>query len=607
MSRSGLTRWWGPVFDAERVTRARRWQGYAIRAAFVGVLLVGLVLVWSRQARETGPVTVAQMAAVGAMAYTILTRLLLIAALAIAPATAAGAICLDRSRGMLAHVFVTDLTNREIILGKLAARLLPVWGLLACSLPVATLATLLGGIDPEALVGAYLIIAGLAFLGCSFALLLSVWASKPQEVLFVVFSVWAVWNLTDPVIELLFYIPGPRPPFWLEVTNPFALAQLPYSHPGDTTLREPILFGLACLILGSGCVVVAIRQVRVVGGRAVRPRAPRPARAIRPALAWRIPGWPGPSLDANPVRWREWHGSRPSRWAWWVWFGFYTVSSLAGLALILTAFETPGGPVREIPGLAVAALTTLGLLLVSASTASVLAEERARGSLDVLLTTPISTRTILWAKWLGAFRPVLGLAVWPVVLGVVWLFARGPAGSRVGIILGVPVLILTQGAFLMSLGLALATWIKRTGQATAWTVAVYLVAVVGWPIIGIFLPLAPERYDTTEQVILFWLVAMGSPFYNVGLSLVVALSDNNIMLGSNQTKQAIRILLLIWTTGYGLAAWLLFEATVWTFDRCLGRMPERSRRASLTGSGWKTPGAAGRPAGRGVTSAPRPR
>ena len=600
---------WGPVFEAERVTRARRWQGYAIRAAFVGVLLLGLVLVWSRQARETGPVTVAQMAEVGAAAYAILTRLLLIATLAIAPATAAGAICLDRSRGMLAHVFVTDLSNREIILGKLAARLLPVWGLLACSLPVATLATLLGGIDPEALIGAYLIVAGLAFLGCALALMLSVWASKPQEVLFVVFSVWAVWMLALPVIDLLFHTPGPPVPFWLELTNPFTLAQLPYRRPDSTTLLEPILFALACLIVGSICVVVAIRQVRVAGTRSVRPRAPRPARdrVIRSRGNWRIPNWPGPSLDANPVGWREWHRSRPSRWVRWIWIGFSTVSGLAGLAMILTVSRQAAGPRQEIPGLAVAALTTLGLLLVSASTASVLAEERARGSLDVLLTTPISTRSILRAKWLGAFRPVLGMAVWPVVLSGVWIVARHPVSGQVGIFLGVPILIVTQGAFLVSLGLALATWIKRTGQATAWTVAVYVVAVVGWPIVGIYLPLSSESYNTMESVIWFWLVAMGSPFYNTGLSLAVALTNDNSAIGAEQTQQGICILLLIWTLGYGLAAWLLFEATVGTFDRCLGRMPERTRRVSLTNSGSRTLAREGRPVDRGGRIAPPPR
>ena len=43
-----------------------------------------------------------------------------------APAATAGAVCLDKARGTLDHMLVTDLSNAEIVLGKLAARLVPV-------------------------------------------------------------------------------------------------------------------------------------------------------------------------------------------------------------------------------------------------------------------------------------------------------------------------------------------------------------------------------------------------------------------------------------------------------------------------------------------------
>ena len=45
--------------------------------------------------------------------------------------------------------------------------------------------------------------------------------------------------------------------------------------------------------------------------------------------------------------------------------------------------------------------TFFGMLLLSASAPTALAEERARGSLDVLLATPLSTRSIVVGKWLG--------------------------------------------------------------------------------------------------------------------------------------------------------------------------------------------------------------
>ena len=52
--------------------------------------------------------------------------------------------------------------------------------------------------------------------------------------------------------------------------------------------------------------------------------------------------------------------------------------------------------------LAVSAVhATLGFLLASLSAPTVLAEERVRGSLDVLLTTPLPTDRIVLSKWWG--------------------------------------------------------------------------------------------------------------------------------------------------------------------------------------------------------------
>ena len=59
----------------------------------------------------------------------------------------------------------------------------------------------------------------------------------------------------------------------------------------------------------------------------------------------------------------------------------------------------------------------VGLLLLSVSAATSLAEERVRGSLDVLLSTPLSTRSILIGKWWGAFRLVPHVLVWPAITG----------------------------------------------------------------------------------------------------------------------------------------------------------------------------------------------
>src|SRR6202034_2068302 len=100
---------------------------------------------------------------------------------------------------------------------------------------------------------------------------------------------------------------------------------------------------------------------------------------------------------------------------------------------------------------------SLGLLLLSVSAATSLAEERVRGSLDILLSTPMSTRSILAGKWWGTFRQVGPVLFWPALLSAGLLFHFGNWPNYL-LLIGV---ILGYGAVITSLGLALATWVSR--------------------------------------------------------------------------------------------------------------------------------------------------
>jgi ABC-2 family transporter protein len=71
---------------------------------------------------------------------------------------------------------------------------------------------------------------------------------------------------------------------------------------------------------------------------------------------------------------------------------------------------------REL-GMVVNALqVAVGLLMLSVSAATSLAEERQRGSLEVLMATPLPTRSIVWGKWWGTFRSVPRLLILPSLL-----------------------------------------------------------------------------------------------------------------------------------------------------------------------------------------------
>jgi ABC-type transport system involved in multi-copper enzyme maturation permease subunit len=466
----------GPVFALELLRAARRWQTYAARSAIVAGQLAALGAVWLAEATARGPVPVRGQAEVGRKIYLTLAATQLALALLAAPAVAAGAFYLDRARGTLAQVLATDLTAAEIVLGKLAAKLVPLAGIVLCGVPFLALTALLGGIDPDSVVGLLLVTLGAAVLGCTLALTLSVWGTTLTEVVLATYAIWLVAILLPPtwwVLRANRAVPWSLPD-WLEATSPVLLVFSPARTPGAAGLGETAAFFGLCLALSAALAVLAAWRLR-----------PAVARAADRARRWeglgRLGRWlPGPSLDAHPVLWREWRARRPTRGVLvlWLLYAALAVACTAGVAW-LTAQLPSGGPAALLNALQVAA----GMLLLSISAASALAEERVRGSLDVLLATPLPTRSVVWGKWWGTFRLVPLLAVPPglATAAVAWHHGHWPG---VALVTG---LVVAYGAALTSLGLALATWVPRLGRAIALCVAAHVGVTVGWAVFTLLL------------------------------------------------------------------------------------------------------------------------
>ena len=74
---------------------------------------------------------------------------------------------------------------------------------------------------------------------------------------------------------------------------------------------------------------------------------------------------------------------------------------------------------------------SVGLLLMSVNAATSLAEERVRGSLDVLLSTPLSSRLILAGKWWGTFRQIVRVLIWPAMVAGLLVASKQSYGATI--------------------------------------------------------------------------------------------------------------------------------------------------------------------------------
>jgi ABC-type transport system involved in multi-copper enzyme maturation permease subunit len=585
----------GPVFAFESLVAARRRQVYVLRACYASLLLVGLTLTWGPSDRTIH--SLADAAVIARVFFHTLIVVQLAVVLLAAPAVTAGAVCVDKARGTLLHAFLTDLTDREIVLGKLGARLVPILSLMACGLPVLALGSFLGGIDLQAVLGAELVTAGAAVACSSVALVASVWARKPHQALLLAYALLGLWVGAAPVANALWLLgpPTSMPVLLLDMTNPIVAAFAPeFATPVWTPgLLEQAVFFLATLLIATALVGLATFGLRPT----VLAQVSRPVKRERPDAPARLVDYlPGPPLDGNPVLWREWHRKRPSRWTGRFWTAYAVVSTVASL-YVLSAYY-PGdqrlyGGIHVVAAHVNAWQVAIGLLLLSVSAATTLAEERDRGSLEVILATPLTTREIVWGKWWGTFAMVPRLAILPI-----WV-ATGAAmisDGGIGVILMIG-LILAYAAAITSIGLALATWIPRLGRVIGATVLIYVLVAVGWPLLLDILPFLPayRALPLTATIAPYeggsWdldglLVA--SPFFGVYATTEWAarLAIPSYSPWSSRAPLAHPFWPLFWIAFYSAVALVLNLATRRTFDRCLGRMPQRAEASDAITPRW---------------------
>ena len=595
----------GPVFVYETILEARRWQVYATRSAFVLLLLGGMGLIWFGAGGARDTMSTQELARISYGFFSILGVVQLSLVLLAAPAVAAGSICGDRARGTLAHMMVTDLADREIVLGKLGSRLTPVLGVVLAAVPVAALGGLMGGLDFSALLALFAETAAMAVFGVSLAMAASVRAERPREVLMLVYAVETAWLLVVPLWWIVssagligLVKPGasmPGPPSWFQAANPFVIAFAPYDDQAIWTFGYVAGFCGGLLALSAILIGLAMLGLRRAAfGGTVRKAAKVRRRSLAAIL---FPSVTGPSLDGNPVLWREWHRNRPSRWERRIGWGLAVVCwGMVLMGVYATITQGPSNGMQQLFLIPLLIHCAFGFLMLSVAAPSSLAEERVRGSLDVLLTTPMASRAVLAAKWWGLYRRVLTPAVL-VVFTVGFVAAtteyQNPVMMAKKIMRSIPVTdldralavslagadFLASGAVIVSLGLALATWVRRLGRAIGAGVTAFFFFGIFWLFLIEILEssLVDNSQLQSNRSIQWtqWLLEASisiSPVLGPVMPMTEMTNWHTTPLGSEWIAMGVIVVLKL------AVAWGLFALTARTFDRCMGRVPDRPRR-----------------------------
>ncbi len=158
------------VVERELLRASRRWQTAALRAGNAAVMLALVAFLWKERvldALEWDPTALSWAGRRVFEGYTAVQTWLLVL---LTPILVSQGIIEERNAGTLKLLAITRLRPRDLLLGKLASRLLTIETVILAGLPLLALCLSLGGVQPRQVANVFLqanaMMLGLAAVSC---------------------------------------------------------------------------------------------------------------------------------------------------------------------------------------------------------------------------------------------------------------------------------------------------------------------------------------------------------------------------------------------------------------------------------------------------------
>lgn len=434
---------------------SRRNQHAVVRLGYLVVLMAIVFFGLIAQGGMTGSGDLRELAQAGSQVFRVIAMGQVILVCLIAPIFMAGAIASEQSGKTYAILLTTPLSNLQIVLGSLIGRLFFILALLFSGLPLFAVMLIFGGVPVSSVFVAFAVAALTAFFVGAVAVVLSVMRAGGRKAVFTfVISIAAYLIVVGALDMMLLRDLGPTPGHTTVLTAVHPLLVLEasinranYTTPGaeqlaaypglirfylgnpfaafaTITAGSSLLMVLFCSLwvrrIGTGDSKLMIwlkSKLNLTGARA------RTARSLG---------------TGNPIAWREANtrgrllGGIVAR------YGFL-VLGLVGLGVLMLFYHTdpfwqagknaPVGPNatgtsppmwfrQALTALLIAEVAVITLVALYMAAGSV-SKEREDGTLDIMLTTPITPRYYIWGKLRGLVRflslmialPVLSIAI----------------------------------------------------------------------------------------------------------------------------------------------------------------------------------------------------
>lgn len=476
----------GPIFSVELITSARRTRYLAARIIYALILLFILWMMYAESARHLQDAR--ELAKVVTAFFMTFAFVQLVAVLLLTPAMVAGTVSQEHERRTLDYLLASQLSNSEIVLGKLSARLLHVAFVLLTGVPILFLVSMLGGIPPRQIVLSAVVTLSTLVATGAMSIAISVWTKRTRDAVVKAYIMllalltippltWALlnWQRNNSFLDWIASRAGE-----LTELNPFWITgRLSYAYVAGTqmTLWDacwPILasYGGFSLV----CIVAAVTNVRRVYLRSAGKGNVRRRFNVNLRL-WR------PSLGDRPMIWKELFAERAMMRLGWlgnIALGLLLLAIVVGTISMYITTNLAGMPSDPFIGYAIFMGTTVacaGLLLCAARAATSITAEKERDCWVSLISTPLENRAIVSGKIWGNLYALRLLAL---PLAFIWGLAVVREPRFLGALPWLIVPLGVQAVFCSCLGMRFSLGCRNSTRALAGAIATLLIIGGGY-------------------------------------------------------------------------------------------------------------------------------
>ena len=532
-----------PMLAKELAEMAQLRRTYLVRVAFAALMFSVSALIFLPTYRAARPSKTGLMGQ-GSQLLDVLYEIEWVGLILFVPAVVSGTLAAEKERNTLQLLFLTRLGPWTILLEKLLSRYVPVATFLLVSLPLLFVAYLMGGLTRIDLAFAGAGLLATAFqVGC-IAIFCSAFCATSASA-FAMSYVIIVLVLLFPFIAALSIIAfmaclrpivGSQFPLiaWLDspqshqAIEPVIMATLgidlnwlfsqgafgPRLRPFHTTWFPVIL------IASVGLVFLILARIAIV-----RRAAPQAKHRIRRLFQWLdrifwrlndryargiVLSRPGTDLpEDNPVAWRENRRGNLGRVNYLIRILLVVEFPILAFTVLIAAVSTSPGDFTILSALGLL-LWLIAILVIVVRSAGLIAAEKARQTLDVLLTTPLTLSALFSDKMRGLFRVMFIVSV-PILFDAILLayFRSAVAGQGGALMIPGTSATLAAVRYVFFVVMNLAVMLGLTSQlgflfgVRAKTQGRAVTAVLGIFIAWCFLPLLILIFGQTNMATLY--------------------------------------------------------------------------------------------------------